>query len=95
MRLKLLLLTVLLAATTTFVACEKEDDEDDLIEELDAVCSKDYKHISDAQLDAFCGAAYAYRCLDGKSLSNNQVQAVCAQYNDLKEPGVAACGYCN
>ncbi|MBB5397348.1 MULTISPECIES: hypothetical protein [unclassified Mucilaginibacter] len=94
MRLKLLFLTALLAATTTFVACVKEDDEEDLTEELDGVCADGYTHLSDAQLDAFCGAAYAYRCLDGKPLSNNQVQAVCAQYDDLKEPGVPACGFC-
>ncbi|MFA6247606.1 MAG: hypothetical protein WC615_11740 [Mucilaginibacter sp.] len=93
MRLKVLFITALLATTAAFVACEKEDDDDDF-EEVSGICADAYKHIDDAQLDAFCGAAYAYRCLDEKPLSSQQVQAVCAQYDDLKEPGVAACGYC-
>lgn len=59
-------------------------------------CSGDYvSPVSDAQLDAYCGAAYAYRCLDGKSLSDAGVQAVCQYYETMKEPGVPACSYCN
>src|SRR5688572_15155689 len=48
-------------------------------------CGNGYKSpTTDAQLDAYCGAAYAYRCLDGKPLSDPGVQAVCQYYNDIK-----------
>ncbi|WP_448700544.1 hypothetical protein ACFGVR_01145 [Mucilaginibacter sp. AW1-3] len=59
------------------------------------VCSGSYKSpVKDAQLDAFCGAAYAYRCLDKKALSNSQVQSVCSSYNSLKVSSAPECGYC-
>ncbi|MGZ5282905.1 MAG: hypothetical protein ACXWEY_11575 [Bacteroidia bacterium] len=58
------------------------------------VCAGEYQKVGDAQLDAYCGAAYAYRCKDGKPLSDPQVQAVCKTYNDMKEPGVPDCPYC-
>jgi hypothetical protein len=58
------------------------------------VCAGEYKAVGDAQLDSYCGAAYAYRCKDGKPLNDPQVQAVCKTYNDMKEPGVEDCPYC-
>jgi hypothetical protein len=48
----------------------------------------------DVQLDAYCAAAYAYRCLDGKPLSDPGVQATCANYNTMKEPSAPDCPYC-
>lgn len=58
-------------------------------------CSGSYKSpTSDAQLNAWCGAAYSYRCQQGKSLSDPSVKAVCQTYNDWREPGVPDCGYC-
>lgn len=57
-------------------------------------CSAGYKPISDPQLNAYCGTAYAYRCLDGKSLNSKEVQSVCKIYDQMKEPGVPACAYC-
>lgn len=58
-------------------------------------CSGGYKSpTTDAQLDAYCGAAYAYRCLDGKSLNDPSVQAVCSYYNDLKTSSAPSCPYC-
>jgi hypothetical protein len=59
------------------------------------VCSGGYVSVGDAQLDAYCGAAYSYRCQSGKSVSSPEVQAVCQYYNDIKEPGVPSCPYCN
>lgn len=60
-----------------------------------AVCSGSYRSpVNDAQLDSFCGAAYAYRCLDGLALSSQQVQSVCSIYNSIKEPGTPNCPYC-
>lgn len=59
------------------------------------VCSGSYRSpVSDVQLDSFCGAAYAYRCLDGYALSSQQVQSVCSIYNSLREPGTPDCPYC-
>ena len=49
---------------------------------------------SDIQLDAFCAQAYAFRCLDGKALSDPQVQAACQTYNQIKEPDAPSCPYC-
>jgi hypothetical protein len=49
---------------------------------------------SDAQLDAYCGAAYAYRCLDGKSLSDPSVQSVCQSYDLIKTSSAPSCPYC-
>lgn len=58
-------------------------------------CAGSYQSpTSDAQLDAYCGAAYAYRCLDGKPLSDPAVQAVCEYYNDLKTASAPSCPYC-
>lgn len=34
----------------------------------------------DVQLDSFCAMAYALRCLDGKPLSDPQIQAACETY---------------
>jgi len=48
----------------------------------------------DIQLDAFCQQAYAYRCLDGKPLSDPGVQAACATYDNIKEPSAPSCPYC-
>jgi hypothetical protein len=59
------------------------------------VCAGGYKSpTNDAQLDAYCGAAYAYRCLDGKPLSDPGVQAVCTYYNDIKTSSAPSCPYC-
>jgi hypothetical protein len=59
------------------------------------VCAGGYKSpTTDAQLDAYCGAAYAYRCLDGKPLSDPGVQAVCKYYNDIKTASAPSCPYC-
>ena len=59
------------------------------------VCAGGYKSpTTDAQLDAYCGAAYAYRCLDGKPLSDPGVQAVCTYYNDIKTSSAPSCPYC-
>lgn len=60
-----------------------------------AVCSGSYRSpVSDVQLDSFCAAAYAYRCLDGLALSSQQVQSVCSIYNSIREPGTPDCPYC-
>ncbi|MCZ8216896.1 MAG: hypothetical protein O9262_11685 [Cyclobacteriaceae bacterium] len=60
-----------------------------------AVCTGSYRSpVNDVQLDSFCGAAYAYRCLDGLALSSTQVQSVCSIYNSLREPGTPDCPYC-
>ncbi|NBW37132.1 MAG: hypothetical protein EBR30_19340 [Cytophagia bacterium] len=50
-----------------------------------AVCTGSYRSpVNDVQLDSFCGAAYAYRCLDGLALSSTQVQSVCSYaFNNL------------
>ena len=59
------------------------------------VCAGGYKSpTTDAQLDAYCGSAYAYRCLDGKPLSDPVVQAVCKYYNDIKTASAPSCPYC-
>jgi len=59
------------------------------------VCAGGYKSpTTDAQLDAYCGAAYAYRCLDGKPLSDPAVKAVCQYYNDIKTSSAPSCPYC-
>lgn len=58
-------------------------------------CSGSYKSpSSDAQLNAWCGAAYTYRCSYGKPLSDPNVKAVCEYYNNFREPGVQDCSYC-
>jgi hypothetical protein len=92
---KLLFLTVILAITA-FSSCELLDEEEDAQPEktVDAACTSSYKSISDAQLNAFCGAAYAYRCQDGKALSNSQVQSVCSSYNSIKTSSAPSCAYC-
>jgi len=94
-----LLFIIAVFVITTFASCELLDDEDEVTpssSSSSSVCTGGYKSpVKDAQLDAFCGAAYAYRCLDGKALSNSQVQSVCSSYNSLKVSGVASCGYCN
>lgn len=58
------------------------------------VCATAYKHLSDAQLDAYCGYAYAYRCLNGKPLSDPGVQSVCNSYNQIKTKSAPDCPYC-
>jgi hypothetical protein len=93
-----LLFIIAVFALTAFSSCELLDDEDEVTPSSSSsgTCTGGYKSpVKDAQLDAFCGAAYAYRCLDGKSLSNSQVQSVCSSYNSLKVSGVASCSYCN
>ena len=60
-------------------------------------CTSSYEspiNNSDPQLDAYCGQAYALRCMDGKPLSDPQVQQTCNIYNQMKEPGVPDCPYC-
>lgn len=58
-------------------------------------CSSSYNSpTTDAQLDAFCGYAWLYRCQQGKSLSSPEVQAVCKSYNDLKTSSAPDCPYC-
>lgn len=58
-------------------------------------CGSSYQSpTTDAQLDAFCGAAYAYRCLDGKPLSDPSVQSVCDSYNSIKTSNAPPCPYC-
>ncbi|MGY8913743.1 MAG: hypothetical protein ACKVJF_01490 [Flavobacteriales bacterium] len=49
----------------------------------------------DDQLDAYCGAAYAYRCLDGKSLNDPSVVSVCSSYNQIKTSDAPPCPYCD
>jgi hypothetical protein len=100
MRKTFLLFFATLFTVAALASCELLDEEDtpspSSSSSSSGVCSGSYKSpVKDAQLDAFCGAAYAYRCLDGKALSNSQVQSVCSTYNSLKVSGVASCSYCN
>ncbi|KAA9331423.1 hypothetical protein F0P96_14360 [Hymenobacter busanensis] len=58
-------------------------------------CSGSYvSPSSDAQLNAYCGAAYTYRCTQGMSVTSPQVKAVCQYYQDIKVAGVPNCSYC-
>jgi hypothetical protein len=51
-------------------------------------------YTGDAQLDAYCGYAYIYRCQQGKSLNDPEVRAVCTYYNDIKTSSAPDCPYC-
>lgn len=58
-------------------------------------CPSSYNNpIGDAQLDAYCGYAWLYRCQQGKPLSDPGVQAVCKAYNDIKTSSAPSCPYC-
>ncbi|MEO6522450.1 MAG: hypothetical protein ABIN91_12270 [Mucilaginibacter sp.] len=96
MRLTKVLFLASIVALTAFSSCELLDEDEDTQPEktVDAVCTSSYKSISDAQLNAYCGAAYAYRCQDGKALSNSQVQSVCSSYNSIKTSSAPSCTYC-
>lgn len=98
MRVSKMIFFAAMLSLTTFSACELFDEDDDSTKPSTAtgVCASSYKSpSSDAQLNAFCGAAYAYRCQDGKSLSNAQVQSVCSSYNSIKTSSAPSCSYCN
>lgn len=49
---------------------------------------------TDAQLEDFCGAAYAYRFLDGKLLNYPLVFSVCSSYNLIKTSSAPPCTHC-
>ncbi|WP_224998986.1 hypothetical protein [Cesiribacter sp. SM1] len=58
-------------------------------------CSSTFdSYTNDAQLDAYCGYAWMYRCQQGKSLDDPAVKAVCTYYNDLKTSSAPDCPYC-
>lgn len=58
-------------------------------------CTSSYvSPVNDAQLNAYCGYAWMYRCQQGKSLSSPEVQAVCQYYNDIKTSSAPDCPYC-
>lgn len=58
-------------------------------------CPKQFdSYTNDAQLDAYCGYAWMYRCQQGKSLNDPAVKAVCTYYNDLKTSSAPSCPYC-
>ncbi|MBS1622467.1 MAG: hypothetical protein JST83_00435 [Bacteroidetes bacterium] len=61
-----------------------------------SVCTGSYSSpSSDGQLDAYCHAAYVYRCVNGAPLSDPSVQSVCDAYNQLKPAGTPPCPYCH
>ncbi|MBW4888088.1 hypothetical protein KXQ82_00110 [Mucilaginibacter sp. HMF5004] len=99
MRKTFLLFFATFFAVAALASCDLLDDDEEpkpSSSSSSGVCSGSYKSpTKDGQLDAFCGAAYAYRCLDGKALSNAQVQSVCSSYNQIKTSSAPSCGYCN
>jgi hypothetical protein len=86
----------LIIMTSTASMCEKEMPEPPVDNggNGSGSCGTYTGPSGDPQLDSFCQAAYAYRCLDGLPVTSQQVRAVCDIYNDIKEPNVPNCPYC-
>ena len=60
-----------------------------------SVCDNAYSDpTTDGQLNAYCSAAYLYRCKNGEAVSSSNVQYVCNAYNQLKYSGAPDCKYC-